>query len=213
VNHPEEKTMRLLAVSIGDAKPVAGKSAGKSGIDKRPVDHPVMIGRVGLAGDRIINRKYHGGVDQAVYIEGGLDYDWWRIELGKDLPAGSFGENLLIGGLDNRDVAVGDRFRIGEVLLEVTSARTPCATFAAHMGDPTIVKRYAAAARPGAYARVLEEGVARVGDVVDYTPVVGDRVSMPELMRTHGRRLDEETRRRILAAPIGERLRAMILAK
>jgi MOSC domain-containing protein YiiM len=213
VNHPEEKTMRLLAVSIGDAKPMPGKSTGKTGIDKRAVDHPVMIGREGLAGDRIINRKYHGGPDQAVYIEGSVDYDWWRSELGRDLPAGTFGENLLIEGLDNRNVAVGDRFRIGDVLLEVTSARAPCATFAAHMGDPLIVKRYAAAARPGAYARVLEEGVVRAGDAIDYTPFTGDRIGMPDLMRTHGKRLDEETKRRFLAAPIGERLRAMILAK
>ncbi|MCV3766891.1 MOSC domain-containing protein [Rhizobium sp. TRM95796] len=205
--------MRLLAVSIGDAKPVAGKTSGKSGIDKRPVDHPVMIGREGLAGDRIINRKYHGGADQAVYIEGSVDYDWWRSELGRDLPAGTFGENLLIEGLDNRHVAVGDRFRIGDVLLEITSARTPCATFAAHMGDPLMVKRYAAAARPGAYAHVLEEGVVRAGDTVDYMPVAGDRIGMPELMRTHGKRLDEDAKRRFLAAPIGERLRAMILAK
>ncbi|MBB1248959.1 MOSC domain-containing protein [Rhizobium sp. G21] len=205
--------MRLLAVSIGDAKPVAGKSSGRSGIDKRPVDHPVMIGREGLAGDRIINRKYHGGADQAVYIEGSVDYDWWRSELGRDLPAGTFGENLLIEGLDNRHVAVGDRFRIGDVLLEITSARTPCATFAAHMGDPLMVKRYAAAARPGAYARVLEEGVVRAGDTVDYMPVAGDRIGMPELMRTHGKRLDEDAKRRFLAAPIGERLRVMILAK
>lgn len=205
--------MRLLAVSIGDAKPVAGKTSGKSGIDKRPVDHPVIIGREGLAGDRIINRKYHGGADQAVYIEGSVDYDWWRSELGRDLPAGTFGENLLIEGLDNRHVAVGDRFRIGDVLLEITSARTPCATFAAHMGDPLMVKRYAAAARPGAYARVLEEGVVRAGDTVDYMPVAGDRIGMPELMRTHGKRLDEDAKRRFLAAPIGERLRVMILAK
>ncbi|MDH6264774.1 MOSC domain-containing protein YiiM [Rhizobium sp. SG_E_25_P2] len=205
--------MRLLAVSIGDAKPVAGKTSGKSGIDKRPVDHPVMIDREGLAGDRIINRKYHGGPDQAVYIEGSLDYDWWRSQLGRDLPAGTFGENLLIDGLDNRDVAVGDRFRIGDVLLEVTSARTPCATFAAHMEDPLMVKRYAAAARPGAYARVLEEGVVRAGDAVEYIRFVGDRVGLPELMRSHGKRQDEETKTRFLAAPIGERLRAMILAR
>jgi MOSC domain-containing protein YiiM len=213
VNHPEEKTMRLLAVSIGDAKPVAGKTSGKSGIDKRAVDYPVMIGREGLAGDRIINRKYHGGPDQAVYIEGLVDYDWWRSQLGRELPAGTFGENLLIEGLDNRDVAVGDRVRIGEVLLEVTSARTPCATFAAHMGDPLMVKRYAAAARPGAYARVLEEGVARAGDAVEYIRFEGDRVGLPELMRTHGQRLDHETKNRFLAAAIGERLRAMILAR
>jgi MOSC domain-containing protein YiiM len=205
--------MKLIAVSIGDAERLAGRASGKSGINKRPVDHPVLVGREGLAGDRIINRKYHGGADQAVYIEGEADYRWWSAELGEALPPGRFGENLLIEGLDNRDVAVGDWFSIGEVVLEVTSARTPCSTFSAHMGDPKFVRRYAKAERPGAYARVLREGVVRAGDAVSFQPYDGPRITMPELMRSHGKRMDDAERSRYLAAPISSRLRAMIEAK
>jgi MOSC domain-containing protein YiiM len=202
--------MRLLAVSIGTAQPTPGRKAARTGIFKLPVDHPVMIGREGIVGDRIVNRKYHGGPDQALYMEGAVDMAWWQDELGRALPPGTFGENLLVEGLDNRAVAVGDRFKIGDVLLEVTSARLPCATFALRMDDPGMVRRYAHAARPGAYLRVMREGSIRVGDDVTVVPYDGDRITMPDLMRSHVWKLTDEDRRRYLAAPIGARLRASL---
>lgn len=202
--------MKLLAVCIGSTHPIPGRKSAKTGIYKQPVDHPVFIGAEGLAGDRIVDRRHHGGRDQAVYIEGAADLDWWRTELGLELPPGTFGENLLIEGLDNRDVAVGDRFEIGEVELEITSARMPCATFAARMDDKLFVKRYTRAARPGAYARVLREGALRAGDTVRYTPFGGPRITMPDLMRTYGRKLQGDELARYLAAPIHHKLRAFL---
>jgi MOSC domain-containing protein YiiM len=202
--------MKLLAVSIGAARPTPGRKSSKTGIFKEPVDHPVMIGREGLAGDRIVNRVHHGGPDQAVYIEGAIDLAWWASELGKPIPPGTFGENLTIDGLDNRAVAVGDRFAIGDVLIEITAARIPCATFALRMDDPQFVKRYTRAARPGAYARVLQEGVLRAGDDVRHIAFEGVRITMPEMMRTFGRRLEGAELARYLAAPIHYRLRAFL---
>ena len=169
-----------------------------------------MIGGEGLAGDRIVNRKHHGGPDQAVYIEGAIDLGWWAEQLGKPIPPGTFGENLTIEGLDNRSVAVGDRFAIGEVLLEITAARIPCATFALRMDDPHFVKRYTSAGRPGAYARVLAEGVLKAGDAVVHTPYERERITMPEMIRTFGQRLEGAERARYLAAPIHHKLRAFL---
>lgn len=202
--------MKLLAVSIGSTQPIPGRKSAKTGIYKVPVDHPVLVGPEGLAGDRIVDRKHHGGRDQAVYIEGAIDYDWWRAELGQDLPPGTFGENLLIEGLSNQEIAVGDRFEIGDVVLEITSARMPCATFAARMGDRMFVKRYTKAARPGAYARVLSEGTIRVGEDVGYIPFEGNRITMPDLMRTYGRKLEGDERERYLSAPIHYKLREFL---
>lgn len=204
--------MKLLAVSIGDIRPTPGRKSSRTGIFKQPVDHPVMVGREGLAGDRIVNRVHHGGPDQAVYIEGGIDLAWWAEELGKPIPSGMFGENLTVEGLDNRSVAVGDRFEIGDVLLEVTAARIPCATFALRMDDPQFVKRYTRAARPGAYARVLREGILRAGDGVSHTAFEGNRITMPELIRTFGRKLEGAELARYLAAPIHGKLRAFLTA-
>lgn len=202
--------MKLLAVSIGSVRPIPGRKAAKTGIYKSSVDHPVMVGPEGLAGDRIVDKRHHGGLDQAVYIEGSEDYDWWRDELGQALPAGTFGENLLIEGLSNREIAVGDRFAIGDVVLEISSARMPCATFAARMDDKLFVKRYTKAARPGAYARVISEGTIRAGDEVRWTPFDGERITMPELMRTYGKKLAGEERKRYLAAPIHHKLRTFL---
>ena len=202
--------MKLLAVSIGSIRPLPGRTSARTGIYKVPVDHPVLVGREGLAGDRIVDRKHHGGVDQAVYLEGSVDYNWWREELRQELPPGTFGENLLVEGLDNREVAVGDRFEIGDVELEITSARMPCATFAARMSDRMFVKRYTRTARPGAYARVLREGTIRAGDAVEHKPFDGTRITMPDLMRTHGKKIEGEELARYLAAPLHDKLRAFL---
>lgn len=203
--------MKILAVCLGSAETLPGKKY-KTGINKLPVSGPVMVDSEGFVGDRICNRKHHGGVDQAVYLEGSLTLDWWSNELGRQLAPGEFGENLIVEGLDNRDVAAGDRFLIGDVLLEVTSARMPCATFATKMQDPRFVRRYTEAARPGAYARVLAGGLIEKGMAVAVSPYAGDRIMLPEMMETFGRRLEGEDRDRYLAAPVHYRLKAFLTA-
>jgi len=201
--------MKILALCTGNAARLPGKSY-KTGIFKHAINGAVMIDAEGLVGDAICNRKHHGGVDQAVYVEGSLTLDWWGRELGRPYEPGTFGENMVIEALDNRDVAVGDRFISGDLVLEVTACRIPCATFAARMADPKFVKRYTAAARPGIYCRVIRGGVVKAGMPVEYTPFPGAKVTMPELMETFGRRLREADRVRYLAAPIHYKLRAML---
>lgn len=203
--------MKILAVCLGRPEILPGKKY-KTGINKLAIQGPIMVDAEGLVGDAILNRKHHGGVDQAVYIEGSIDLDWWQAELGRDLPYGTFGENLVIEGIESAMLAAGDRLAIGEVLLEVTSARMPCATFAAKMDDPTIVKRYTKAARPGAYARVLQGGMVEAGQSVEFTPWSGDRVTMREMMATFGRKLSDADRARYLAAPVHYKVRDAIRA-
>ncbi|NLS01419.1 MOSC domain-containing protein [Rhizobium sp. P38BS-XIX] len=201
--------MKILAVCRGAPETLPGRKT-KTGINKHAVSGAVMIDEQGLLGDAICNRKHHGGRDQAVYVEGSLTLDWWAGELGCALEPGAFGENLIIEGLDNRNVAVGDKFIAGDLVLEVTSARIPCSTFAAKRGDPHFVKRYTRAGRPGIYCRVLESGTVSADMQVSYMPYEGGRVTMPEMMATFGRRLSPEDRSRYLAAPIHYKLRALI---
>lgn len=203
--------MKILAVCLGRPEILPGKKY-KTGINKLAIQGPVMVDAEGLVGDAILNRKHHGGVDQAVYIEGAIDLDWWQTELGRDLPFGTFGENLVIEGLESAMLAAGDRLVIGDVLLEITSARIPCATFAAKMGEPKFVKRYTRAARPGAYARVLQGGMVEAGQSVEYKPWSGDRVTMREMMATFGRRLSDADRARYLAAPVHHKVKDAIRA-
>ncbi|WP_137129599.1 MOSC domain-containing protein [Rhizobium sp. FY34] len=204
--------MKVSAICLGLPEKLSGKSY-KTGINKVPVSGAVLVDENGLVGDSICNRKYHGGPDQAVYVEGGLTLDWWASELGQVLAPGLFGENLVIDGLDNRNVGAGDQFQLsGGVLLEATSARIPCNTFSARMGDAKFAKRYTAAARPGIYCRVLVCGAMSAGEDVVFTPFAGEKVPVPEMMRLFGKQLAPQDRKRYLAAPIHTKLRAELQA-
>ncbi|MBB6488100.1 MOSC domain-containing protein [Rhizobium lusitanum] len=201
--------MKIRAVCLGAPETLPGRKT-KTGINKHAVNGAVMIDAQGLLGDAICNREHHGGRDQAVYVEGSLTLDWWAKELGQELEPGFFGENLIVEGLDNCAVSVGDRFIAGDLVLEVTCARIPCATFAAKMSDPKFVKRYTEAGRPGIYCRVLAGGTVSAGMPVKYVPYAGAPITMPEMMVTFSRRLSPEDRARYLAAPIHYKLRATL---
>jgi MOSC domain-containing protein YiiM len=205
--------MKVQAICIGQAEKLVGKSY-KTGINKRPLSSAVLIDAEGLVGDSICNRKYHGGPEQAVYVEGAVTLEWWGEQLGRPIPPGIFGENIVIDGLDNRDVCVGDRFVLsGGVVLEATSARIPCNTFSARMGDPKFAARYSAAARPGFYCRVIMPGAVAPGEEVEFHPFEGERITIPDMMRYFGKRLPPEVRSRFLSAPIHARIRAGIEAQ
>ncbi len=199
--------MRLLSVNVGREEPIGNaKSSGRTGIHKRSVGAPVRITSGGLAGDAICDTENHGGADQAVYVFGAPDYDWWSEELGRDLSPGTFGENLTIAGLESAELCVGDRLRVGSVLLEVTAPRIPCVTLAARMGDPSFVKRFRRAERPGVYCRVIEEGRVRAGDSVTLERHRGEPLPAIEMFRDFFcPDPSEATIRRHLAAPVAVR--------
>jgi MOSC domain-containing protein YiiM len=194
-------------VNVGAERPIEGaKPSGKTGIFKEPVDGPVRISTLGLSGDAISDTENHGGVDQAVYVFGVPDYEWWSEELGRSLAPGTFGENLTVTGLRSAEALIGDRLRVGSVVLEVTAPRIPCVTLAARMGDRLFLKRFRRAERPGLYCRVLREGEVRTGDEVAYERYEGETISALEMFRDF---FDpdgsEEMVRRHLAAPIAIR--------
>lgn len=171
---PRMDTARVASVNIGQARPIASKS-GASGIDKRPVTGrvavappgPKGVGGSGLAGDAIVDTANHGGTDQAVYAYTREDLDWWEPQVGRPLPSGCFGENLTTEGLDVNGALVGERWQVGdELVLEVTSPRVPCGTFAVWLDDHGWVKTFRRAARPGAYLRVLVPGSVAAGDAI-----------------------------------------------
>ncbi|RRQ77784.1 MOSC domain-containing protein [Streptomyces griseofuscus] len=170
--------MKLLSVNVGQARPVPYTSHpdGLTGIDKRPVEGPVMVSAPGpkgtagsgLAGDTVCDLKHHGGDDQAVYAFAREDLDDWERELGRTLANGCFGENITTDGLDVSGALIGERWRIGPaVVLQVTSGRIPCRTFQGHLGEPGWVRRFTRKAATGAYLRVIEPGEIRAGDAVE----------------------------------------------
>jgi MOSC domain-containing protein YiiM len=172
--------MHVLSVNIGRPRDNPWKRVALTGIDKRPVSGPVAVtapgpkgdGAVALAGDRVYDVKHHGGADQAVYAYAREDLDTWERELGRELAGGSFGENLTTTGLDVNSALIGERWRIGSTLLEVSCPRVPCSTFAGWLDEHGWLKRFTRAAVPGAYLRVVEPGLITAGDpiTVAYRP-------------------------------------------
>jgi len=199
----------LISIQIGKPEKTPAKT-GPTGHFKKPVDGPVAIHRLGLEGDAICDLKNHGGVDQAVYLFGTPDLEWWAKELGRDVPPGFFGENLVISGLDTSSLAIGDVLTIGDVTLQITAPRIPCATYAAHIGDGRAIKQFYAAERPGAYARVLKEGSVSRGMQVTFQPYDGDRISIVAFMRAYRAKFkDDAFLRRALAVPAPAKLHAL----
>jgi MOSC domain-containing protein YiiM len=199
--------MHLISVNIGKAHPIqSAKASGKTGIYKRSVNVPVQVTSNGLVGDVVCDAENHGGMDQAVYVYGTPDYVWWAKEVGHDLSHGTFGENLTITELESAQMCIGDRLHIGSVTLEVTAPRIPCVTLARRMNDPTFVKRFRKAERPGIYCRVLREGYVHTDDLVRHERYHGARVKVIELFRDFfASARSEATLRRHLAAPIAVR--------
>jgi MOSC domain-containing protein YiiM len=199
--------MKLVSINIGQEQTLTrpGKTE-QTGIFKQPVSGPVHISREGLPGDFIGDQKHHGGPDQAVYVYGGQDYDWWAAELGRELAPGTFGENLTIAGLACADFAAGDILEIGELKLQVTAPRIPCGTLAGRMQDPQFVKRFRHSERPGFYCRVLREGQVQLGQQVSLERYSGERISIPEMMRDYYEpALTRQAIQRYLDAPIALR--------
>ncbi|MCZ2814980.1 MOSC domain-containing protein [Modestobacter sp. VKM Ac-2984] len=155
-----------VCVSGADLLPLPDKRPNRSGIRKSPVEGRVAVHRLGLEGDVQVNRKHHGGEGQAVYAYAQEDADWWVAELDRDLPPGRFGENLRTVGLDLVNAVIGEQWRAGTALFQVTAWRTPCANFARYWGVPDLVKRFSARGATGAYLRVLETGEVGAGDAV-----------------------------------------------
>lgn len=162
---------RVISVNVGQKRTVTHRGQTfETGIYKEPVDVPVLVRGVNLAGDDQADRAVHGGVDRAVYAYGSEDYAWWSAELGRRLAPGTFGENLTVEGLAVTEAIVGERWLVGdEVELEVSSPRVPCYKLAARMDDPGFIKRFARALRPGAYMRIACEGTLRTGDAIRVT--------------------------------------------
>ncbi|CAN5224019.1 hypothetical protein BH11ACT2_BH11ACT2_17640 [soil metagenome] len=143
---------------------------GTTAIDKRAVDGAVKVGTYGLYADVQADRTHHGGLAKALYAYAQEDADYWAAVLDRETPAGWFGENLRLEGVDVNGARIGERWGIGSAIVEVTMPRTPCQTFARWVGgehERGWVKRFSDERRLGAYLRVVTTGRMRAGDTVD----------------------------------------------
>ncbi|MGA8988557.1 MOSC domain-containing protein [Aeromicrobium sp.] len=155
------------SVNVGRTVDVPWGHLRRSAIDKRPVEGPVRVHRYGVGPDEIADLQHHGGPDQAVYAYAREDLAIWEDATGRTLPAGRFGENLTTQGIDLNEARAGDRWRIGETLLEIAGVRIPCSVFQGFMDEPRWIKRFMQLGRPGPYLRVVEPGDVQAGDTIE----------------------------------------------
>lgn len=183
---------RVLSVNVAAApSPTGQKQPGLTGIGKVAVGGAVRVaapgpkgaGGSGVAGDTVCDLRHHGGDDQAVYAYAREDLDWWERELGRALPAGSFGENLTTAGVDLNAARVGERWRVGAAVLEVACPRIPCNVFAERMGVPGWVKRFTERGVSGAYLRVVQAGALSAGDGVERLALPAHEVTLGVFFR------------------------------
>jgi MOSC domain-containing protein YiiM len=172
----EMAAARLISVNVGLPKEVdTGQRIVETAIWKAPVEGRVNVRGVNLEGDLQADLSVHGGPDKAVYAYAIEETRIWEEELGGELGPGAFGENLTTEGVDVSGAILGERWRVGTTLLEVVQPRLPCFKLGLRMGDPTFLRRFALASRPGAYLKILEEGNLGAGD-----PIGVDVVGRPD---------------------------------
>jgi MOSC domain-containing protein YiiM len=202
--------LKIASVNIGKREKIQlGNNLVETGIYKKPSPDTIRVSRHGFVEDVIVDTISHGGLDQAVYLYSWEDYVWWSEELQRDMPAGTFGENLTISSFGITPLKIGDRFQINDVLLEVTFARIPCNKLGARMGDRRFVKRFVQAQRPGVYARVINIGELRVGDKVSLIPTSENHPTVIELYDLWlSKERNPQLLRRGLDAPIAARARS-----
>ena len=159
----------LISVQVGRVAPL-GPEGVPSAFVKCPVDGPIAVMALGLAGDQQADLRVHGGPEKAVYGYALSSYAPWRHAFPEHdalLVPGAFGENLTIGGMDEETVHIGDVVRVGSATLQVTQPRQPCFKFALRFADKRMPKAMIRNGRSGWYYRVVEAGVLAAGDRLD----------------------------------------------
>jgi MOSC domain-containing protein YiiM len=158
--------MHIVSTNIGESATIEwhGQEV-QTGIFKYEVDIPIFLGKEDVSNDHVLDRRYHGGVDKACYLYSAEHYSYWQDKYpDSKMPWGMFGENLTLAGLDESVIRIGDQFRIGEALVQVSQPRQPCFKLGFRFGDQSVVGEFWNSLFPGVYVRVLQSGNVKKGD-------------------------------------------------
>ena len=160
----------MKIISTNTAKPTTFIWNDKevvTGIYKTPTDRPIYLGKECVKGDEVSDRKVHGGEFKACYLFSADHYGYWKaLYPNLNWDWGMFGENLTVSGLDEKNIHIGDVYKLGDALTQITQPREPCFKFAHKFGSPDALKQFIEHGNPGTYVRVLKEGHVKTGDTL-----------------------------------------------
>jgi ferredoxin-NADP reductase/MOSC domain-containing protein YiiM len=174
---------RLLSVNVGLPRDVTwnGKTV-RTAVWKSPVTGRQMVRKLNIDGDAQADLEGHGGEHRAVFVYQMDSYHYWERFLGRnDFAFGQFGENFTVEGLSDNEVCIGDRYRIGGAIFEVTQPRVTCYRVSIRMNEPRMAALLVAHHRPGFYFRVLQEGEVAAGDDIAKIADGPERISVAEV--------------------------------
>lgn len=158
--------MKVISVNLGEKKTINYK--GKiieTGIFKYPVKNSIFLGEEDVENDAVIDRRYHGGIDKAVYAYSLNHYDYWKpLYPNLDWQYGMFGENLTISNLEETEIFIGNQYKLGEAILEVTKPREPCMKLGLRFETQAVLKQFWNSTKSGIYFKVVQTGNVNTGD-------------------------------------------------
>ena len=160
--------MQIISTNI--AAPRTIEWEGKSvitGIYKMPTNQPIQLGLENVVGDEVSDRLVHGGVFKACYLFSADVYPYWKnLYPNLDWNWGMFGENLSVSGLDESKICIGDTYKLGTAVVQVTQPREPCFKLGVKFGTMDVLKQFVEHGRSGIYVRILKEGKVTKGDTM-----------------------------------------------
>jgi len=193
--------MKVISTNIGKAVEIEWQGKKElSGLYKYPVDEPIFLGKEDVDRDDVMDRKYHGGLEKACYLYSKDHYHWWKTRYPEaDWEFGFFGENLTVEGIDESQIRIGDVFRLGEAVVQVTQPRQPCYKLGIRAGNSKIVGDFWDSSYPGVYVRVLHEGAVKTGDPMELVEAATENMTLAEVFSlfTHERTNIEKLRRAV----------------
>lgn len=188
INHSlDSQQSKIESIQIGKPKDlVANEKIYSSGIFKHPVQEPVHVSKEGIEGDYIGGQGVHGGPLRALYIYPQDGYSHWIDLLPKALMSpGMFGENVVVTRLEEKEIFIGDIFRLGKTLIQATVPRIPCILLQRKLGRDDVIEKFYEFERPGVYFKVLEAGIIQIHDQLILTEKLNSHISQFDLFKLY----------------------------
>lgn len=152
--------MKVISTNIAEITEVEWRGQRvKTGIYKKPTLDGIFLGKEDVQKDVVVDRRFHGGIDKACYLFSADNYPFWQEKYPNlNWNWGMFGENVTVKGLDEAKIRIGNIYKIGQALVQVSQPREPCYKLGIRFNDQTILKEFISHKKPGTYVRILEEG-------------------------------------------------------